>query len=114
MMSNTKVLAIVNAAVLGKGDGLYRVRNLTLDEARALLDRYGDHIESYVGHQSTADLMSTLLGREVKMKRTFLTQEVGQTALIFKLDGRPEEGKIYSVEEIEAMGYYFQALEKLE
>ena len=113
-MKNEMNLALVNAAVLGKGDGLYRTKNLTLDEAKALLDRYGNHVESYIGHQSTADLMSTLLGKDVHMNRVFLTQEVGQTALIFKLNGRPEEGKIYSAEEIEEMGYYFQTLEKLE
>ena len=41
------------------------------------------------------------------------SQDVGQRALVFKLNGRPEEGKILTTEEIEAIEYKFQLLERL-
>ena len=39
-------------------------------------------------------------------------QDSGNQALIFKLNGRPEEGKILSVEEIKEIGYEFGLLTK--
>ena len=72
-----------------------------------------NEILSAVGHQSTADILTTLLETEVPMNRIQFAQEKGQKALVFKLNGRPEEGKILTAEEIEAIGYKFQLLTKI-
>ena len=47
------------------------------------------------------------------MNRQMFAQQPGQQALVFKLNGRPEEGKILSVEEIERIGYKFQLLSRI-
>ena len=57
--------------------------------------------------------MTTLLGVEVPMNRQMFIQDVGQRALVFKLNGRPEEGKILTVEDIEQIGYKFQILDRI-
>lgn len=58
--------------------------------------------------------MTTLLDVEIPMNRRLFAQQLGQQALVFKLNGRPEEGKILSVEEIEQIGYKFQLLTRLQ
>ena len=58
--------------------------------------------------------MTTLLGVEIPVNRQMFVQAAGQKALVFKLNGRPEEGKILSVEDIEQIGYKFQLLERIE
>jgi hypothetical protein len=46
------------------------------------------------------------------MNRIEYKQELGDIALCFKLKGRPEEGKILTVEEIESIGYEFKVMIK--
>jgi hypothetical protein len=69
-----------------------------------------DGILSAIGHQSTADILTDLLEMPVSMNRIQFTQEVNQSALVFKLKGRAPEGVILSREEIEAIGYEFGLL----
>lgn len=44
------------------------------------------------------------------MNRVQYVQGVGDIALVFKLKSRPEEGKILTADEIEAIGYEFGRL----
>lgn len=104
-------LGILNTSILTT-EGTYRLKKITLDEARKLVTR--NELDSSVGHQSTADIMTSLLGVEIPVNRQVFNQEVGQQALVFKLNGRPEEGRILSRVEIEAIGYKFQLLERME
>ena len=48
------------------------------------------------------------------MNRINFIQEQHQEALVFKLLGRPEEGRILTLSEIEGIGYKFQMLIKIE
>lgn len=57
--------------------------------------------------------MSALLGIHVPMNRIEFKQEVGQNALVFKLRGRPPEGKILTIEEITEIGYDFQLMTRI-
>lgn len=66
---------------------------------------------SAVGHESTSQILTKLLEREIPLNRIQFKQEKGQKALCFKLLGRPEEGKILSLEDIEKIGYEFKLLE---
>ena len=105
-MKNKK-MAILNTSILTTV-GTYELQNITLQEAQALVQH--NDILSAVGHQSTADILTTLLGVQVPMNRIMFEQEVGQKCLVFKLNGRPEEGKILTQQEIEEIGYKFQLL----
>ncbi len=103
-------LAVLNTSILTT-EGTFTLKDITLEEARNLVTE--NEILSAVGHQSTADILTTLVGTEVPMNRIQFAQETGQKALVFKLNGRPEEGKILTAEEIEAIGYKFQLLTKI-
>lgn len=103
-------LAILNTSILTT-TGAYTLEDITLDQAKELVST--NELDSAVGHQSTAEIMTTLLGVEIPMNRQMFAQQPGQQALVFKLNGRPEEGKILSVEEIERIGYKFQLLSRI-
>lgn len=109
-----KKLAILNTSILTV-DGLFNLKTISLEEAKRVIDSYGpENIISAVEHQSTADVLSTLLKTDIKVNRIMFEQEPGQEALCFKLNGRPEEGKILTAEEIESIGYEFKLLELIE
>lgn len=57
--------------------------------------------------------MTTLLDTEVAVNRQMFVQQVGQKALVFKLNGRPQEGKILTIDEINEIGYKFQLLTRI-
>lgn len=102
---------IMNTAIL-LFDGDYRLEAISLKEAKELLK---DGFLSAVGHQSTADVLTSLLGVDIPMNRITLTEENfqdGQVCLVLKLKSRPPEGKILSIEEIEKIGYEFKRLIK--
>jgi hypothetical protein len=101
-------LAILNTSIITNDEGEYSIKLISLEKARQLVQE--NETLSAVGHQSTADILTKLLGIPVLMNRIMFQQEVGQAAIVFKLNGRPEEGKILSREEIEKIGYKFQLL----
>jgi len=100
-------IAILNTSI-ATSDGTYSLETINLSKARQMVRNVD--IISAVGHQSTAEILTTLLGITVPVNRIVFTQEAGQQALIFKLNGRPEEGEILSIEEIEEIGYSFKLL----
>ena len=103
-------LALLNAPIFTTA-GEYSVTDISLDEAKNLVND-ATELDSAIGHQSTAEIMTTLLEKDVQFNRQIFKQEVGQKALVLKLNGRPEEGKILTAEEIEKIGYKFQLLER--
>jgi hypothetical protein len=80
---------------------IVKVRPVGLEEAKSLL-REGEYI-SAVGHESTARVMSTLLGVEVPPNRVSITMGPGDRALVFQLSVRLAEGQVLSREEVEAL-----------
>lgn len=104
-----KKLALLNTSILTTA-GTYTLSDISLDEARQIVADNDGNLDSAIGHQSTAEIMTTLLDVDVPVNRQMFSQEVGQQALVFKLNGRPQEGKILTSEEIEKIGYKFQLL----
>lgn len=103
------MLTILNTSIL-TSYGTYTYSPLSLAEAQALVT---SGFQSAVGHQSTADIISTLLSVPCPVNRIQYQQQPGDLALIFKLNGRPEEGKILSTQEIEAIGYSWGVLQRI-
>ncbi|GGE47525.1 hypothetical protein GCM10011391_27900 [Pullulanibacillus camelliae] len=101
-------LALLNTSIL-TADGDFTLRTITLEDAKALVDS-ASGLDSAIGHESTAQIMTALLGVDVPVHRQMFEQQPGQQALVFKLNGRPPEGKVLSIEEIEAIGYKWQLL----
>ena len=90
--------------------GEYLYSPISLNEVRLINAESG--IESFIGHQSTADILSSLINDDICVNREMFTQKLGDVAIIFKLKSRPPEGVILTVEEIEKIGYSFFCLEK--
>ena len=101
-------VTILNSAIL-TSTGEFKLSDISLSDAKELIK---EGFTSAIGHESTAEIITTLLETEVKMNRIQFAQEVGQVALIFKLLSRHEEGKILNIQEIEKIGYKFQKLER--
>lgn len=103
-------VALLNTSIV-TAEGIYKYTSLTLKSVKRLIE--GDEYESFIGHQSTSDILTSLLEVEVPVRREAFAQEPGQTAVVFKLKGRPPEGKILTVEEVEEIGYDFYLLERI-
>lgn len=102
-------LAILNTSII-TSDGAYTLRTVTMEEAKSLLAKHNNEVNSAVGHESTAQILTTLLGVEVPVNRQLYTQQVGEEALVFKLHGRPPEGAILTAEQVEEIGYSLKVL----
>ena len=102
------MITILNTSILTTY-GSYFYEPITLTQAKKLIEQ---GFKSAVGHQSTCDILTSLLEVNVPMNRVMYKQDSGDQALIFKLKGRPEEGKILSIEEIKEIGYEFGLLTK--
>jgi len=79
-------------------------RIVSPSEAKGLLS---NGFISAVGHQSTAEIMSAVLGILVPYSRVQVFLEPGDEAVCFILKARPPEGRVLSKEELESIGYYF-------
>jgi hypothetical protein len=100
-------LALLNTSII-TNDGLYSLKSIGLREAQHLALTHD--LDSAVGHEATAQVMSELLGVEVAFNRQMFAQEVGQQALVFKLNGRLMEGVVLTRQEIEEIGYSWKLL----
>lgn len=110
------LLAILNTSII-TAYGNFSYTPISLDDAKLLVYNAQDPtigpdegILSAVGHQSTSEILSELLETEIPVNRIQFAQEVGQSAIVFKLKGRAPEGVILSREEIESIGYEFGLL----
>ena len=103
-------VTLLNTSVLANY-GSYEYLPISLDEAKDLVRE--NAFQSAIGHQSTAEVLTELLGVKVVANRLEFFQTVDDIALIFKLRSRPPEGKILSGEEIEEIGYDFGILRRL-
>lgn len=103
-------LALLNTTI-ATTDGSYEIKTITLNEAQELVS--SNELDSAIGHESTAQVMSTLLNANIIMHRQQFAQQSGQDALVFKLKGRPQEGVILTAHEIEEIGYEFKLMTRV-
>lgn len=83
-----------------KESALVRFQKITVEEAKRII-RDCDFILSVVGHRSTARVISRVLGVRIDVSRREYTLTNDDILLVFVLDFRPEEGKIYSERALE-------------
>ena len=95
--------------------GTFQLEDISLEESKEILEYLGKGgaFTSAVGHQATAEILSTLLEVEVPVNRIQYEQGLEDVALVFKLLGRAPEGVILTREEVEAIGYKFQLLTRI-
>lgn len=104
-------LALLNTSII-TADGVFT--HTTIDAGRAndiaWYHRNTGTVVSYIGHQATAELVTAALGFPVEVNRVPFEQQIGQEALVFKLNGRAAEGRILTLGEIEAVGFTWKYL----
>lgn len=93
--------------------GTFKLEDITLTKAKNIIKNNADNLLSAIGHDSTAQIMSELLENKIEVNRIEFKQEIEQQAIVFKLNGRPPEGTILSLEDIEKIGYKFQLLTRI-
>jgi hypothetical protein len=69
-----------------------------LEEAKSILQEGG--YESAVGHQTTADILSTLLGLPVEARRVAITLSPGDRVVVFQILVRLPEGAVLTRDEV--------------
>lgn len=104
-------LAVLNTSIVTE-DGTYALSTVSLDEARNLVAD-ADALDSAVGHDATAAVLTELLGVDVPVNRQQFRQAPGQQALVLKMHGRPAEGVILDRAAMEQLGYSLRLLTRL-
>lgn len=105
-------MAVLNTSIetVRGGPACFVSRTITREEATASVS---SGFVSHVGHDGTASMLSTLLGASVPMSRSPLAQGVGTHAIVFQMLKRGEEGRIYTAEELGALGYEFRVMTRV-
>lgn len=111
MSQETLPVGVFNTSILTT-DGSFALETISIDEAKELVRGEAGFI-SAVGHESTAEILTTLLELTIPVNRIVFEQQVGQACLVFKLNGRGPEGRILTSEEIETIGFGFKKLTRL-
>jgi len=76
-------------------------------------DMIRNGFQSVVGHQSTADYISTLLETDVPLNRANITLGKGEKILVLQLKTRLPEGKILTKEEVSEIPHEWVLVEVL-
>jgi len=58
-------------------------------------------VESVVSHESTAQVLTSLLNREVKFNRVNVSLRKGDTLYVFQVLQRPREGQVFTTDELQ-------------
>lgn len=103
-------IALFNGTV-ATTNGIYEIEDITEEEAKKLLDKHG--FISAIGHEATACIMAERLQQPILMNRIQFKQEVGQVAVVFKLNKRPDEGVVLNKAEVERIGYCFKKMTRI-
>lgn len=100
---------ILNTSILTTfGD--FKYEKINTPEVKKIIAENG--FISAIGHENTAQIISKLLSVNCPLNRIEYKQEDNEQAIVFKLNGRPEEGKIFSEKEIHKIGFSWGLLTK--
>lgn len=104
-------IALFNGTV-ATTNGLYRISDIDLENAITLVTQ--NQYISAIGHEATAEIMTEILGVKIPFNRIQYKQEVNQKAIVFKLNERPVEGVVLTVQEVNRIGYSLKLMERIE
>ena len=105
--SPTPAVYLFNTSILTTY-GEFKYEPLALRDVKYITGAFG--FVSAIGHQATAEILTELLDLPVSVNRVNHTQTASIAVIVFKLRGRPEEGKILSRAEVDTIGYDFGLL----
>jgi len=106
---NTSI--ITGLPAVGEPPATYRIKARTLQDVKVTM--MTNPWQSAIGHTATAEILTDLTGYIVPVNRIEYRQEIGDTAIVFKLRGRAPEGVILTREQIEEIGYDFYLMTRL-
>jgi hypothetical protein len=88
-MEREKII-LLNAVVPPKSDGFVSFRYISTEEAIRLI-REAKEVVSYVGHPSTAYILSQLSGKDIQVNRGEYIPTSGDVAIVVRLKKRLEK-----------------------
>lgn len=91
--------------------GIIEIKKIDLEQAKEILSN--NSFISAIGHQSTADILKTLLDLDISMNRIAIKLQTDDTLIVFQVNQRLNEGAVLSKEEIEKLPYSFYLVRKL-
>lgn len=97
-------IVLLNTSILTTY-GSFKYQPIPLNCVKEILHSQSKPILSAIGHQATADIIKTLTEFDCPVNRIAYIQNPRDVVIVFKLKGRPEEGKILSIDEIKKIGY---------
>lgn len=100
---------VLNTSIITE-PGSYEFININLKEVKILSEMV--KFESAVGHESTAKVLTDVLGQDIKFNRIDFKQSVGETVLIAKTKKRGPEGKILTVDQLKDIGMEYGLLKR--
>ena len=100
------MLYILNSPIL-TGYGVYQWIGSDLAIAKIVLSHYQEkgEVQSAVGHEATAKLMSELFDAQIPMNRQTIEMKPGDKAIVFRLLERLPEGKVLDEKELKSVKY---------
>jgi hypothetical protein len=84
------MLKLMNSAMMPV-PGTYVARKITVDEARAIVQKFHGKFESYIGYPDTAKYMSEVLGVDVPVNRSETSLADRDEILVCKLRYRVKD-----------------------
>lgn len=108
-------IILLNTSILST-QGLFLYELITIQDVKELLaqaDSNGTEVLSAIGHNGTAELLTLLLERDVSVNRIHSKQHLDDIGVVFKLNGRPKEGRILTIDEAYNIGFQFGLLTKV-
>jgi hypothetical protein len=98
------MLYLMNAAVIPSGsEGIWEAITIATESARINLSTF--EWTSAVGHESSAEVISSALGVEIPVNRIQVKAQPGDRLLCFKLNGRAPEGVVLNKAQLEEIGF---------
>jgi hypothetical protein len=96
--------------MLTRKDTTIHIREADIEEVKKILT---GGFESAVGHQTTADFLTKLLGIELRAERKQVTLTPDTILVVFQLLGRLPEGHVLTEEELSRIPYKFYLVEEI-
>lgn len=106
-------LYVTNAPIIPLPQGanmIIRAREITLEQAKDLVKSHymNGTLQSAVGHQATADLLTRVLGITIPMNRVEIYLGLYDSILAFSLNRRLREGEVITdISKLEEIGFRF-------
>ena len=103
------MLYLMSTTVIPAGaDGIWEMDSISPEIAAAIAT--GQEFTSAVGHASSAEAMTAVLGVSVLANRITVVPEPGDCFLCLRLNSRPPEGAILNREEMHKIGFSWALL----